>query len=721
MAVGMETRGGGRAAVALRVLVIDATQGRGELMAQHLRAEGMQPTVVASAQDAWNLLEWTPADVVLLRAGGDMAEACEMAPALARRGVVLVTASAEPVRPDVRRRALAAGVQDMLVAPFDAREMAARLDAATFDAGAAEAAPEVGRPRVPMAAAVDDDAKTRAEARPAALVAEEVRPQPRRVEPAGDAPTRAEPGLPAALVADEAPPRVADEAPPRVADEAPPRVARPAASDDPRTQAEAGPPAALLAESGGTGDGRGAEAAAKRPASVDAAPAAGADRESLAELSALAGLEGGGEDDAALTGGALSEPPRAVGAAPERHEEAARGVGASSSGMDVGEAVGARAVEPFDAMGALSESGLLNWLGDEDDMPGAIPAEGWHGGEDLTASEDFEQLMTGDYPDPMLDDLEAEVDAQIEAEAARLGAARSGERSAGGQGPESGMAALRMDAEDAPHDDPFGFGRGGTQEGQAKSAGDRGSHEQAAEGQAPAAPRMDVEPAELEVGPGTRDVLATGFGRARREKLMWRTATAMMGTVLLGLVGIVGWKLLAAPAGTPPEAGLVAGQAPGGEPGAEGTAGAGQGQGAAAGLAAAGPRETEAPEPSSVAESNALLFGEAVTALGAGWPDDADDRFRLLLRNDPTDRRAMAGLATSLAQQGEFEAARAMLDTLAEQPESEPGALLTLGLVAHRLGDTEGARRGLERFVEAAPKDPRAEQVRRLLASLSAG
>lgn len=681
MGVGMETRGAGRAVVALRVLVIDGTQGRGELMAQHLRAEGMEPTVVGSTQDAWHLLEWAPADVVLLRADGELAEACEMAPALARRGVVLVTASAEPVRPDVRRRALAAGVQDMLVAPFDAREMAARLDAATFDARAAEAAPVVGRPRVPMATAVDDDAKTRAEA-----------------------------GLPAALRAE-----VAGRVPMAAAME-----------DDAKTRAEARP-AALVAEEAGAEGGGGAEVRgeAERPASTGEAAAAPPDRESLAEMSVLEGLEGGGLDRGPARGGSQADAADAMGGAvggavgfSGAEAPALAVLVGLSSEFEVAAAGVGRGAEPFDAIGALSENGLLNWLGDEDDMPGAIPAEGWQSGQDLAASADFERLMTGVYPDPMLDDLEAEVDAQIEAEAARLGGARGPARAGAEGGPESGMDALKMHGADAATDDAFGCGGGGTRGAVAAATEASGADGTKAEGDA--APRMDVEAADLEVGPGTRDVLAAGLGRARSRRLMWRTATAMMGTVLLGLVGIVGWRLVAAPPGTPPGAGLVAGEALRGDAAGGEAAGGGpeSGQGV---VVAAGAREPEAPEPSSHEESNALLFGEAVEALNSGWPDDADDRLRLLLRSDPSDRRGMAGLASALGQQGEFEAARAMLDTLAEQAQSEPGALLTLGLVAHRLGDTEGARRGLERFVEAAPEDPRAEQVRRLLASLGAG
>ncbi|MEZ4268007.1 MAG: tetratricopeptide repeat protein [Myxococcota bacterium] len=703
----MQTRGAGRMAAGLRVLVVDGTQGRGELMAQHLRSEGMQPTVVPTAQDAWNSLEWSPADVVLLRAGGDMAEACEMAPALARRGVVLVTASAEPVRPDVRRKALAAGVQDMLVAPFDAREMAARLDAATYDAAAAEAAPVAGRPRVPMAAAVavEDDAKTRAEARPAALVAEEARPVERGAERGGDPPTQAEAGPPAAWAAEEARPVV--------------RRAEPAG--DAPTRAEAGPPAALVAET--------AKPEVAAPPRVEAAI-----DEALDEAAALAGLEGPAdaladvsprpsmarELEAAVDGsamGPLAEAEESIGAADSDFEEAPDSLGLA--GARGGAAAGSAAV-PFDPMEALSESGLLNWLGDEDDMPGAIPATGWDGGEDLANSADLNQLMDGGYPEPALDDFEAEVDAQIEAEAARLAGSRRAGTSGTDAGPESEMDGLRMHGAEVPTDDPFGFASSGSGEAAAVAASEMGPEDATAIGASVSAPRMDVEDAELEVGPGTRDVLAAGLGRGRRRRLVWRAAAAMMGTVFLGLVGIVAWKFFAQPVGTSPAAGLVASEASAGasaeSEGAPGEAGAASGE-----AASVGPREPEAPEPSSVAESNALLFGEAVEALSAGWPDDADDRFRLLLRSDPTDQRGMAGLASTLAQQGELEAARAMLDTLAAQETKEPSALLTLGLVAQRLGDTEGARRGLEQFIEAAPEDPRAEKVRRLLASLSAG
>jgi TolA-binding protein len=323
--------------------------------------------------------------------------------------------------------------------------------------------------------------------------------------------------------------------------------------------------------------------------------------------------------------------------------------------------------------------------------------------------------MSGGDVDPGLADLEAQVDAQIEAEAARLAAAR------GGAGAASGVG---MREAGAPTDDPFGFG-GGTGESDAAppeiELGEENAAGRAAS-EASAALGMDEERADLDVGPGTRDAVAAGLGRGRRRQIVWRVATAMLATVMVGLMGIVGWKLFAPTTGTPPEAGLVAaaaeGEAGGVAEGAEGAPGEAGEAGEAGG--AAKPREEEAPEPSSVAESNALLFGEAVEALGSGWPEDADDRFRLLLRSDPTDRRGMAGLASTLAQQGQFEAAKVMLSQLTEAEGAEPGALLTLGLVAHRLGDTEEARRGLEGFIEAAPEDPRAEKARRVLASLDA-
>ncbi|MCB9786017.1 MAG: tetratricopeptide repeat protein [Deltaproteobacteria bacterium] len=620
----------GRAA--LRLLVVDGSAPRGDLMAANLRAEGLEASAVETVQGAWDALEWSPADVLLLRVAADVEEAVALVPRLARRSIRLVTVSAEPLPDEARRLAVAGGVADTLSAPFDAREMAARLEAAVH--GPPDEAHE--------------EARTRAEARPGALAAEELA-------------AAEEPGV----------------------------------TEEPPTRAESGPPAAWVAEAAA----RAAEAASAAP--VEVASAAPVEASSPA-------------------------PAKATSAAPvDVFEEGGYG-GSDIDLVPMGPAPGAassRAPQPpgaagdtFDGAGA-PDSGMLSWFADDDAMPGTIRAGGWSAEDQRRASEELERFMTSGG---------GAVLGALGARPAAL-AAVAGKREDGGgpgtSGGERGEAApgtdgLGLRPPAAGDDDVLAFRTEAADEEwdeaaePSEAAEDaEAEHAEAAPEAAnePAAPAMDEEPADLEVGPGTRtatrEVIAAALGHTRRRLLVWRAATAMLVTIFVGLLGITGWRMFAQGPGTSPNDGLAQ---------ADGSPGAGAGE-------AAGGRNLRVPEPTSPAESDALLFGEAVESLEAGRTLEANDRFRLLLRSDPEHTRAMAGLAAGLGQLGEYQAAASMLEALVERAPAEPTAWLTRGLVAHQLGDTEGARRGFESFLEAAPDDPRSEPVRRLLTSLDAG
>lgn len=146
----------------LRVLVVDDRAPNRAVALAMLRELGYTPEAVESGEEALALLAHQPFDAVLLDGEMPGLDGCETCRRLRqsetdgrRVPVIAITAHTEP---EVREACLAAGMDDCLIKPFQAAELAARLDRwiagaaaddlderlAGFKALSADADPDIG-------------------------------------------------------------------------------------------------------------------------------------------------------------------------------------------------------------------------------------------------------------------------------------------------------------------------------------------------------------------------------------------------------------------------------------------------------------------------------------------------------------------------------------------------------------------------------------------------
>jgi arylsulfatase A-like enzyme len=98
----------------------------------------------------------------------------------------------------------------------------------------------------------------------------------------------------------------------------------------------------------------------------------------------------------------------------------------------------------------------------------------------------------------------------------------------------------------------------------------------------------------------------------------------------------------------------------------------------------------------------------------------AEHAFERVIELDPTVTEAWLNLGLVYAGQGNVQKAVRQYEALLELTPDHPGALINLGWTRQELlHDPAGARPYLQRFLEVAPRDPRAAQVRALLGRAS--
>jgi arylsulfatase A-like enzyme len=112
------------------------------------------------------------------------------------------------------------------------------------------------------------------------------------------------------------------------------------------------------------------------------------------------------------------------------------------------------------------------------------------------------------------------------------------------------------------------------------------------------------------------------------------------------------------------------------------------------------------------------LYNRGLALRQLGREAEAMDSFRAAVDADPDHVQALEVLSMTHVRRGELETALPLLQDLALLTPDEPGVQYNLGVCALRLDRPTAARDALERFLELAPSDPRADSVRQTLAGL---
>jgi tetratricopeptide (TPR) repeat protein len=143
----------------------------------------------------------------------------------------------------------------------------------------------------------------------------------------------------------------------------------------------------------------------------------------------------------------------------------------------------------------------------------------------------------------------------------------------------------------------------------------------------------------------------------------------------------------------------------------------------AAGLSTTTPDETS-PAPADEAEAvderspevrAKERYGLGNLAAQDDKLDEAMDHYRKALTIDPDHAGSLAGLSAALIKEKKYEDARPMLEELLRVAPDEGAAHLTLGLIAHKLDDSQARGKALNAFVKLVPSSPHRTKLLELL------